>query len=131
VFLHVRMVRKLRDYAQESGRAGRDGRKSEAIILKSVRRTRKGGRIEDKMAVVEDSMVEFLMTKECRQVVLDRIVDGRFNREGCEEGEEQCMGGLVEDVDVFKSIEKHSIVSGGVRMGYIASGVRTAVDLRR
>jgi hypothetical protein len=129
VFLHVRMVWKLRDYAQESGMAGIDGRKSKANILKGVRRTRQGGRIEDKIAGVEDSMVEFLMTKGCRQVVLDRIVDGRFNREGCEENEEQCMGcrgGLVEDMDVVESVETQSSVGGGGNRVYRFRGTKSS-----
>lgn len=32
----ARMVRKVQDYAQENGRAGRDGLKSEAIIVRGV-----------------------------------------------------------------------------------------------
>lgn len=42
VVIHVGVVRKLRDYAQESGRAGRDGLKSEAIILHRARYDRAG-----------------------------------------------------------------------------------------
>ncbi|KAF2174793.1 P-loop containing nucleoside triphosphate hydrolase protein [Zopfia rhizophila CBS 207.26] len=43
VVIHVGVVRKLRDYAQESGRAGRDGLKSEAIILRGVAPRGKNG----------------------------------------------------------------------------------------
>jgi hypothetical protein len=39
--------------------------------------------MEDKMTGVEESMVEFLMTNECRRVVLDRIMERKFNMEGC------------------------------------------------
>ncbi|KAK4205856.1 DNA helicase, partial [Rhypophila decipiens] len=38
--VHVGAPRKLRDYAQESGRAGRDGEKSEAIIIHRVQKRR-------------------------------------------------------------------------------------------
>ncbi|KAK4112965.1 hypothetical protein N656DRAFT_682791, partial [Canariomyces notabilis] len=33
--VHVGLVRQLRDYAQESGRAGRDGQASEAIMVRA------------------------------------------------------------------------------------------------
>ena len=35
VVIHTRPLWRLRDYAQESGRAGRDGEPSEAIVLRS------------------------------------------------------------------------------------------------
>ena len=43
VIIHVGQARKLRDYAQESGRAGRNGSPSEAIILQDVRINRRDG----------------------------------------------------------------------------------------
>ncbi|KAL6154871.1 hypothetical protein ACJQWK_00892 [Exserohilum turcicum] len=55
--VHVGVVRQMRQYAQESGRAGRDGEKSEAIIMRGYRmRGRKkafvrveGGEVEEDM----------------------------------------------------------------------------------
>jgi hypothetical protein len=44
VVIHVGLVRRLRDYGQERGRAGRDGGQSEAIILRAVRVDGRGGR---------------------------------------------------------------------------------------
>ena len=40
--VHIGTVRKMRHYAQESGRAGRDGKTSEAIIMRGYRQTRQG-----------------------------------------------------------------------------------------
>ncbi|KAF2803442.1 uncharacterized protein BDZ99DRAFT_372662, partial [Mytilinidion resinicola] len=40
--VHVGTIRKMRHYAQESGRAGRDGRKSEAIIMHGFRTDKRG-----------------------------------------------------------------------------------------
>lgn len=42
VVMHVGTVRKMRDHAQESGRAGRDGEASEAIIMRGMRMDRQG-----------------------------------------------------------------------------------------
>jgi superfamily II DNA helicase RecQ len=91
VVIYAGQLRKLRDYAQESGRAGRDGQSSEAIIvccqvesiqlqhwLKSWAQS-KGGDIAD-----------FVARYNCRRIIIDRIMDGRMDRVGCEEGEEQC-----------------------------------------
>ena len=92
VVIHVGVVRRLRDYGQESGRAGRDGLKSEAILLRGVRYDRAGNVFnpKDLGEDVEEDMQEFITTEGCRRVVLDRAMNGRFDRIGCEEGEERC-----------------------------------------
>ncbi|KAK4221164.1 P-loop containing nucleoside triphosphate hydrolase protein [Podospora fimiseda] len=99
VVIHVGTVRRLRDYAQESGRAGRDREKSEAIILKPIRyqgRGRKQRRAVEETAEqaemrgIERAMWEFLETAGCVRVVLDREMDGRTDRKGCEDGDERC-----------------------------------------
>lgn len=95
VVIHVGMVRRLRDYAQESGRAGRDGESSEAIIVRAVQHDRRGrvvAETAEKAAErgVEREMWEFMETKGCVRIVLDREMDGRDDRVGCEEGEEVC-----------------------------------------
>jgi Helicase conserved C-terminal domain len=91
VVIHVGVVRKLRDYAQESGRAGRDGLKSEAVLLRGVQYD-SGGRMRERSwgRDVEEEMREFITTEGCMRVVLDREMDGRVDRVGCEEGEEKC-----------------------------------------
>lgn len=99
VVIHVRVVRKLRDYAQESGRAGRDGLKSEAIIVRGVTydqegRVREGGWGSG----VEEEMRKFIATEGCMRVILDQEMDGRVDRVGCEDEEEkcsQCRAGLL------------------------------------
>ena len=97
--IYVRVVRKLREYTQESGRAGRDGLESEAIILRGVSYDRSGNvREGDSRGDVEDEMWEFMATEGCRRVVLDRVmdgrgdraIDGRGDRVSCERGEEMC-----------------------------------------
>ncbi|KAK4242971.1 P-loop containing nucleoside triphosphate hydrolase protein, partial [Corynascus novoguineensis] len=96
--IHVGVVRRLRDYAQESGRAGRDGRTSEAIIVRAVRYDRRGRPIEETAEQaasgtgVERAMWEFIETKGCVRAVLDREMDGREDRIGCEveAGEQAC-----------------------------------------
>ena len=42
VVVHVGMVLRLRDYAQESGRAGRDGQASEVIVVWGAAKTGAG-----------------------------------------------------------------------------------------
>jgi superfamily II DNA helicase RecQ len=114
VVIHVGMVRKLRDYMQESGRAGRDGLKSEAIILRGITYNEKGEMKDDygESRWVEPSMMEFMATEGCMRVVADREMDGRMDRVGCEDGEERCDGcGKAE-------VEQESSESG---MGEIGS----------
>ncbi|CAN9275191.1 unnamed protein product, partial [Alternaria alternata] len=81
------------DYAQESGRAGRDGLRSEAVMIVQEGEQRAA---EDKQAEVEQQLVRAYVegineTATCRRVVLDRYLDRREKeRVVCEEGEEKC-----------------------------------------
>jgi len=90
VVIHVGVVRKLRDYAQESGRAGRDGEKSEAIIIRGVTYDRAGRVREEGWGNVEEEMRAFVTSEGCMRVILDSVMDGRVDRAGCEDGEEKC-----------------------------------------
>jgi superfamily II DNA helicase RecQ len=89
--VHVGTIRKMRDYAQESGRAGRDGLPSKAIIMRGFRvdgrgRVRKMGFGQD----VEEEVVEMISGGGCMRVVIDKAMDGNYGRLSCEEGEEKC-----------------------------------------
>jgi superfamily II DNA helicase RecQ len=97
VVVHVGVVRRMRDYAQESGRAGRDGLRSEAIILWRVQRDRQTGVIrmdetvrEMRRAGVEEEMIEYITTKGCKRAVLDRVMDGITDGAECGDGDEAC-----------------------------------------
>jgi superfamily II DNA helicase RecQ len=84
VVIHAGRPRKLRDYAQESGRAGRDGFPSEAIIICSPTPL-KGW--TDPTTI---DIPEFISSQGCRRSIMDRVMDGREDRERCEEGDEKC-----------------------------------------
>jgi superfamily II DNA helicase RecQ len=91
VVIHAGAPPKLRDYAQESGRAGRDRQASEAIIVQrhfehmpSDRTSRSWTRLDRK------DMDDFVAGYHCRRVIMDRVMDGRMDRVECEEGEEAC-----------------------------------------
>jgi superfamily II DNA helicase RecQ len=90
--VHVGIVRKVRHYAQESGRAGRDGLASEAIIMRGVRVTQRGQvQVPTFKDDVEKDMQLFIGGEGCMRVVIDQAMDGRVDRIGCEEGEEPCQ----------------------------------------
>lgn len=91
VVIHAGAPSKLRDYAQESGRAGRDRQASEAIIVQrcfkhvpSCHSSRSWTRSEG------EDIDEFVGGYHCRRVIMDHVMDGRIDRIGCEEGEEAC-----------------------------------------
>jgi superfamily II DNA helicase RecQ len=88
VVIHVGKVWALKDYAQESGRAGRDGEKSEAIIVRGVGVG--GENYEDKKDAGQVDIAEFIQGSVCRRVILDQVMDAPRVRVGCEEGEERC-----------------------------------------
>jgi RecQ family ATP-dependent DNA helicase len=103
--IHVGPIHQLRSFAQESGRAGRDGVRSQSIIMmpkglpESLRKARprtisrvKGSRqteAEKKMAEAE-KVQRFMSGARCRRVYLDQEMDGRRDRVRCEDGEEAC-----------------------------------------
>jgi superfamily II DNA or RNA helicase len=97
--VHVDRPRTLLDYGQESGRAGRDRKASEGIIMRTVCGPAPGVVPNPAAEKIE----QFMEGDRCRRVVLDQYMDGRPNREGCEEGEEPCdvchgrRGGVFED----------------------------------
>ena len=78
---------RLRDYTQESGRAGRDRHASEAIIVCPVPVKKRAGGWIDPKAI---DIAEFIQPDLCRRIIMDRVMDGRDDREQCEEGEEKC-----------------------------------------
>ncbi|CAN9448941.1 unnamed protein product [Alternaria alternata] len=91
--IHIDWPFTVLDYAQESGRAGRDGLRSEAVMIVQEGEQRAA---ENKQAEVEQQLVRAYVegineTATCRQVVLDRYLDRREKeRVVCEEGEEKC-----------------------------------------
>ncbi len=96
--VHAGMPRQLVDFVQESGRGGRDGRRSESVVV--VRRSwleqqgegrkTQRRRAEEEDWAWEEDAVEFIEGRCCRREVLDREMDGRTDRFGCAEGEEAC-----------------------------------------
>lgn len=81
VVIHVGMIRRIRDYSQESGRAGRDGEPSEAIIINTAE-------TEEGWETAEMKMKEFVWSGECRRVILGRYMDG-IERGVCSEDEQK------------------------------------------
>lgn len=92
--IHVNQPRSLLEHAQESGRAGRNGRRSEAIMIWEG----EAAKADEEVQEEERRLVEQFMgigvgkgeERVCRRVVLDGYLDERRERFGCEEGEEGC-----------------------------------------
>ncbi|KAI4221646.1 MAG: hypothetical protein L6R40_008618 [Gallowayella cf. fulva] len=90
VVIHVRMCDLLRQYVQESGRAGRTGLKSEAIVLRAHWVGKDGGVKREIICRLEPPSKEFLNSRQCRRVSIDAEMDGSKTRTQCEPGEEKC-----------------------------------------
>lgn len=106
--VHAGMPNRLRDYVQESGRAGRDGQQSKAIIVMchqedseaggqpssaKAGRRKKGAASYSraKWPPKEAAIERFISAKWCRRVVLDQVMDGQYDRAGCQpESEVAC-----------------------------------------
>ena len=71
--------------AQESGRAGRDGQASQAIMILQ----RLQGR-DYRNSAPQPEWLKLYCNRFCKRVVLDQYLDGRVNRVRCEFHEESC-----------------------------------------
>jgi superfamily II DNA helicase RecQ len=94
--VHAGPPRWLRAYAQESGRAGRDGVRSEAVVVWAGPGPRKEGD-EQEGGWLDKGMEAFLQGRGCRRAVLDSVMDGFERPGGCEEGEERCDRCMCEE----------------------------------
>ncbi|KAF6804812.1 hypothetical protein CPLU01_16035 [Colletotrichum plurivorum] len=83
--VHAGMPRRLRDFVQESGRAGRDGQASRSVVVCS-----RGIMEEEEANQREEWTRRFVSGEVCRRMILDKVMDGRVDRSGCEEGEKAC-----------------------------------------
>jgi superfamily II DNA helicase RecQ len=87
--VHVEMPFTMADLGQQTGRAGRDGQPSEAILLlfgPAAAATPPSKPPDAEGTARQD----YLGGRTCRRVILDAFLDGRQGRAGCESGEEVC-----------------------------------------
>jgi len=83
--LHAEPPFDLVSYGQESGRAGRDGKPSEAIVLMSA------DRIPSKFKTTDERLLwEYMTSVECRRVKIDQYFDGNLATVSCLEDQEAC-----------------------------------------
>lgn len=74
--IHVNRPYSLREYAQETGRAGRDGQKSEAILLLSSSHELPVNRSRDKDDIFEENAITEYIQPICRRHILNTYQDG-------------------------------------------------------
>lgn len=73
--IHIGAIRKMRHYAQESGRVGRDRQASKAIIIQGYQETQQG-RVFNKFRIdVEEEMQDLIRGRGCIWRVLDKAID--------------------------------------------------------
>ena len=90
VVIHMGVRRSMRDFVQESGRAGRDRQWSESIVMRWKRTQSDGSIVRDRMWGVEEAMKAFVEGECCRRVVIDQEMDGNSERMACEVDEQRC-----------------------------------------
>jgi superfamily II DNA helicase RecQ len=84
--IHIGRLRSLLEYAQESGRAGRDGEASEAIMIWLAAMEQAPGYVSESSAEDDEQVELYLAAVVCRRRVLDRYLDGAtdgYERDRC------------------------------------------------
>lgn len=125
--VHIDWPFSVLDYAQESGRAGRDGARSEAVMIvqEGAQRAAEGEREEREHGLVR-ALVGEGEAATCRRVVLGGYLDSReVERVGCEEGEEKCdvcRGAQEETDEEMGEEESEAGSSDGGEMGAVEAG---------
>lgn len=100
--VHVDPPRTLLDYGQESGRAGRDGRTSRAVIVVGPTAGSSCPWMQ-RFLYVSVPGSGALGERSCRRVVLDTYLDGRNDRTECEATEEKCDLCAARSTDPLRS----------------------------
>jgi hypothetical protein len=85
--IHVNAPSLLTDFSQESGRAGRDGKTAESIVLLSAAWQ---PQLDQRLGADEEAMQLYLMQEHYSRGVLSQFLDAQPDWRWCMEGDELC-----------------------------------------
>lgn len=141
--IHTGYIRSLKEYSQESGRAGRDGQPSEAIVLQlsplSAAPRLQQLQPQPIQPVLREGQApytaqDYLSNRVCRRVVLDSYLDGAFTRQGCKDSEEKCdictKSSLYISLGAGQGLRGEEVAGSG-SLQSAASNIRPATPLSR
>lgn len=129
VVVYIRTIHQMPNYGQESGRVGRDGKRSQAIIMMPAGQQealqKRHARVwqqprrmpcpmiteADRERVEREKVEKFISGAWCRYIYLDQEMDGQQDQVRYEEGEERC--------DVCQKDDVYFVEAEALRQAYI------------
>ena len=140
--IHYDLPKSIESYYQEIGRAGRDGLKSDCLLLFSYTDITKFKYLlkrkeDNERQIAEkqiDSLVEYLEYQNCRRIPLLKYFGENYEKNKCSDMCDNCHAQITGEADITEHVYKYLYcvkeLNSSYGLGYIANILRGSKDAK-